>query len=398
MHHQILVLEEICYVANAANWRSPVVVSSRRRRFEEEGVASGEEEEEVLPSSSSSSSTSPNVDLCCTLFPMSGLRLLIAQQRSRLFGKRGGCFTIGHKTVVVVVSDDDGFRSRRLLHVQQQQNRDGGISNHASHAVRETTTTLPPPPPSSSSDHRCCRCFFRLAAPSLILLIPGIRSRAFAIQGVGSICTVVSPELLVRQASTSSELVLFPEDVVDLEEARNIVALNNAVEEEEGGEEEKLDSSIVHQEGAEEDRAGNNNPKVGKPCRQRELGVVAEMSKVLKGRKWGSQTVRLLEPFAVGMKEHHVSEIVKRLKDVDVGLSFFNWVCQNAGHIISSHTFTVMIGRLGSARRFNAMRQLLEDMRDSGLDATAATYLALVRSYGRYLFSSLFFYPSSNCN
>ncbi len=380
MHHQILVLDEICYVANAANWGSAVVVSSRRGRLEEEGVASGEEEEEVLPASSSTS-TSPNVDLCCTPFPMSGLRLLIAQQRSRLFGKRGGCFKIGHKTVVVVVSDDDGFRSRRMLHVQQQQNRDGGISNHASHAVRDTTTTLPPPPPSSSSsDHRCCcRCFFRLAAPSLILLIPRIRSRAFAIQGVGSICTVVSPELLVRQASTSSELVLFPEDVVDLEEARNIVALNNAVEEEE----ENLDSSIVHQEEAEEDRAGNNNPKVGKPCRQRERGVVAEMNKVLKGRKWGSQTVRLLEPFAVGMKEHHVSEIVKRLKDVDMGLSFFNWVCQNAGHIISSHTFTVMIGRLGSARRFNAMRQLLEDMRDSGLDVTAATYLTLVRSYGR---------------
>ncbi len=383
MHHQILVLDEICYVANAANWRSPVVVSSRRR-LEEEGVASGEEEEEVfLSSSSSSSSRSPNVDLCCTPFPMSGLRLLIAQQRSRLFGKRGGCFTIGHKTVVVV-SDDDGLRSRRLLHVQQQQKRDGGISNHASHAVRDTTTTLPPPPSSSSSDHRCCRCFFRLAAPSLILLVPRISSRAFAIRGVGSICTVVSPELLVRQASTSSELVLFPEDVVDLEEARNIVALNNAVEEEEGEEEEeKLDSSIVHQEEAEEDRVGNNKPKVGKPCRQRELGVVAEMNKVLKGRKWGSQTVRLLEPFAVGMKEHHVSEIVKRLKDVDMGLSFFNWVCQNAGHIISSHTFTVMIGRLGSARRFNAMRQLLEDMRDSGLDVTAATYLALVRSYGR---------------
>jgi pentatricopeptide repeat protein len=377
VHHQILVLDEICYVANAANWRSPVVVSSRRRRLEEEGVASGEEEEEVLPSSSSS--TSPNVDLCCTPFPMSGLRLLIAQQRSRLFGKRGGCFTIGHKTVVVVVSDDDGFRSRRLLHVQQQQNRDGGILNHASHAVRDTTTTLPPPPSSSSSDHRCCRCFFRLAAPFLILLIPRIRSRPFAIQGVGSICTAVSRELLVRQASTSSELVLFPEDVVDLEEARNIVALNNAVVEEE----EKLDSSVVRQEEAEEDRAGNNKPKVGKPCRQRELGVVAEMNKVLKGRKWGSETVRLLEPFAVGMKEHHVSEIVKRLKDVDMGLSFFNWVCQNAGHIISSHTFTVMIGRLGSARRFNAMRQLLEDMRDSGLDVTAATYLALVRSYGR---------------
>ncbi len=384
MHHQILVLDEICYVANAANWRSPAVVSSRRRRLEEEGVASGEEEEEEeVFLSSSSSSRSPNVDLCCTPFPMSGLRLLIAQRRSRLFGKRGGCFTIGHKTVVV--SDDDGLRSRRLLHVQQQQKRDGGISNHASHAVRDTTTTLPPPPPpsSSSSDHRCCRCFFRLAAPYLILLVPRISSRAFAIQGVGSICTVVSPELLVRQASTSSELVLFPEDVVDLEEARNIVALNNAVEEEGEEEEEKLDSSIVHQEEAEEVRAGNNNPKVGKPCRQRELGVVAEMNKVLKGRKWGSQTVRLLEPFAVGMKEHHVSEIVKRLKDVDMGLSFFNWVCQNAGHIISSHTFTVMIGRLGSARRFNAMRQLLEDMRDSGLDVTAATYLALVRSYGR---------------
>lgn len=171
-----------------------------------------------------------------------------------------------------------------------------------------------------------------------------------------SVCSGNAPEAMPSQIDSSKKLLHSPVEAVHLE-----------LEEEEEG-----------------SRSQRNVRDHRRPVKEpQELGVVATVSRILRENKWSLDTKELLARCLEDVKPEHVPEILKRMKDIDIALNFFYWVGEQSPSKLTSRTYSVMIGRLGIARKFDAMRQLLEEMRNKGIQVTTATYLALVRSYGR---------------
>lgn len=170
-----------------------------------------------------------------------------------------------------------------------------------------------------------------------------------------SVCSGNAPEAMPLQIDSSKKLLHSPVEAVDLE-----------LEEEEGS------------------RSQRNVRQQRRPAKEPQgLGIVATVSKILRENEWSLDTRELLARCLEDVKPEHVPEILKRMKDIDIALNFFYWVGERSPSKLNSRTYSVMIGRLGIARKFDAMRQLLEEMRNEGIRVTTATYLALVRSYGR---------------
>ncbi|RWW77130.1 hypothetical protein BHE74_00014735 [Ensete ventricosum] len=103
----------------------------------------------------------------------------------------------------------------------------------------------------------------------------------------------------------------------------------------------------------------------------------------LQRLKWGPTTEDALDKLQYKLDPFQANQVLKLLHDHSIALEFFRWLKSQPGFKHDEHTYTTMIGILGQARQFGAMRRLIEEMINDGCQPTVVTYNRLIHAYGR---------------
>ncbi|XP_010933859.1 pentatricopeptide repeat-containing protein At1g74750 isoform X2 [Elaeis guineensis] len=111
--------------------------------------------------------------------------------------------------------------------------------------------------------------------------------------------------------------------------------------------------------------------------------AVEQYYQTLQQLKWGPTTEEALDNLHFKLDAYQANQVLKLLRDHSVALEFFKWLKCQLGFKHDVHTYTTMIGILGQARQFGAMRRLLDEMIRDGLHPTVVTYNRLIHAYGR---------------
>lgn len=111
--------------------------------------------------------------------------------------------------------------------------------------------------------------------------------------------------------------------------------------------------------------------------------VVVRVSHILRQLNWGPATETALGKLNCSMDAYQANQVLKQLQDYSVALSFFYWLKQQPGFKHDGHTYTTMVGILGRARQFGAIKKLLDQMIRDGCQPNVVTYNRLIHSYGR---------------
>lgn len=104
---------------------------------------------------------------------------------------------------------------------------------------------------------------------------------------------------------------------------------------------------------------------------------------VLQQQKWGPMAEVCLNNLGHKLDAFQANQVLKLLCDHSVALGFFRWLKRQPGFKHDEYTFTTMIGILGKARQFSAMRELLREMIRDGCLPTVVTYNRMIHAYGR---------------
>ncbi|KAM0943699.1 putative Smr domain, tetratricopeptide-like helical domain superfamily [Dioscorea sansibarensis] len=110
---------------------------------------------------------------------------------------------------------------------------------------------------------------------------------------------------------------------------------------------------------------------------------VEQFYHTLQQLKWGPNVEVILDNLHSMLNVFQANQVLKLLRDPSVALGFFNWLKRQPGFKHDEHTYTTMIGILGQAREFGAMRTLLKEMIVDGCQPTVVTYNRLIHTYGR---------------
>ncbi|KAH0454831.1 hypothetical protein IEQ34_016755 [Dendrobium chrysotoxum] len=105
--------------------------------------------------------------------------------------------------------------------------------------------------------------------------------------------------------------------------------------------------------------------------------------RVLQQQKWGPMAEVCLNNLEHKLDAFQANQVLKLLSDHSVALGFFKWLKRQPGFKHDEYTYTTMIGILGKARQFNAMRELLREMIRDGCLPTVVTYNRMIHAYGR---------------
>lgn len=97
---------------------------------------------------------------------------------------------------------------------------------------------------------------------------------------------------------------------------------------------------------------------------------------------WKPSTAAALERANVHWDGHLVSEIMKRIKRVDVGWKFFNWIEGQGGFVHDKFTYTRMIDLLLTEGNFVLVKQLLVEGQSKELDLSLDTYNKVLKFCG----------------
>ncbi|CAL0319940.1 unnamed protein product [Lupinus luteus] len=111
--------------------------------------------------------------------------------------------------------------------------------------------------------------------------------------------------------------------------------------------------------------------------------AVDVVSDILRQLRWCPATEKALCNLNFSLDPYQANQILKQLQDHSVGLSFFYWLKRQAGFFHDGHTYTTMVGILGRAKQFGAIKILLEQMVSDGCKPNVVTYNRLIHSYGR---------------
>ncbi|WOL15239.1 hypothetical protein Cni_G24020 [Canna indica] len=103
----------------------------------------------------------------------------------------------------------------------------------------------------------------------------------------------------------------------------------------------------------------------------------------LQRLKWSTTTKLTLDNLHYKLDPFQANQVLKLLRDHSTALEFFKWLRSQPGFKHDEHTYTTMIGILGQARQFGAMRRLIEEMVSDGCQPTVVTYNRLIHAYGR---------------
>ncbi|KAL5982497.1 hypothetical protein ACLOJK_016570 [Asimina triloba] len=111
--------------------------------------------------------------------------------------------------------------------------------------------------------------------------------------------------------------------------------------------------------------------------------VVDHVYQILHRLKWGTSAEEALKNLNQRLDAYQANQVLKLLEDHLVAISFFYWLKRQDGFKHDEHSYTTMIGILGRARQFGAMRRLLDEMIRDGCRPNVVTYNRLIHSYGR---------------
>ncbi|KAL2515950.1 Pentatricopeptide repeat-containing protein [Forsythia ovata] len=111
--------------------------------------------------------------------------------------------------------------------------------------------------------------------------------------------------------------------------------------------------------------------------------VVESISRILQQSKWTSATEEAFGKLNCLPDVYQANQILKQLQDYTVALRFFYWLKLQPGFKHDGHTYTTMVGILGRARQFGAIKKLLDQMVSDGCQPNVVTYNRLIHSYGR---------------
>lgn len=111
--------------------------------------------------------------------------------------------------------------------------------------------------------------------------------------------------------------------------------------------------------------------------------VVGSVSKILHQLKWGPAAEEALRKLNSPVDAYQANQVLKQLQDHMVALGFFHWLKRQAGFKHDGHTYTTMVGILGRAKQFGAIKKLLDQMMQDGCQPNVVTYNRLIHSYGR---------------
>ncbi|XP_078429881.1 pentatricopeptide repeat-containing protein At1g74750-like [Wolffia australiana] len=111
--------------------------------------------------------------------------------------------------------------------------------------------------------------------------------------------------------------------------------------------------------------------------------VIELYQHTLQQLKWGPSVEEILHRIPHKLNPFQANQVLKLLSDHSVALGFFHWLKQQPGFKHDDYTYTTMIGVLGRARQFTAIKDLLEEMGTSGCTPNVVTYNRLIHGYGQ---------------
>ncbi|XP_068643613.1 pentatricopeptide repeat-containing protein At1g18900-like [Aristolochia californica] len=110
--------------------------------------------------------------------------------------------------------------------------------------------------------------------------------------------------------------------------------------------------------------------------------LMDEIHQILLQLKWGAAAEEALSKFVCKVNAYQANQVLKMLKDHSVALGFFYWLKRQPGFKHDGHSYTTMIGILGKARQFGAVKRLLDEMVRDGCQPNVVTYNRVIHGYG----------------
>lgn len=107
------------------------------------------------------------------------------------------------------------------------------------------------------------------------------------------------------------------------------------------------------------------------------------MCNILMSGTWDSKTQALLEPFVKGLSTSLVARVLNCLTNVDTVKRFFHWAGQQDSYKHNTYVYNALLMKLGLAKDFIAMWELLDEMRREGCAATNSTFSIIIQYYGK---------------
>jgi len=139
--------------------------------------------------------------------------------------------------------------------------------------------------------------------------------------------------------------------------------------------------------GTNKGEAGNKQIHAGatqRACRPLCGGAIEQVTNMLRQMNWGPATeMALANNLNLKWDAYQVNQILKLQQDPGLALNFFYWTKRQTGFKHDGHSYTTMIGILGRARQFGAVKNLLVEMRKDGCEPNVVTYNRLIHCYGR---------------
>ncbi|KAG0500728.1 hypothetical protein HPP92_000800 [Vanilla planifolia] len=113
------------------------------------------------------------------------------------------------------------------------------------------------------------------------------------------------------------------------------------------------------------------------------LLAIEQYYHTLQQQKWGPFAEACLDNLDHKLDAFQANQVLKLLRNHSVALGFFDWLKRQPGFKHDDYTYTTMIGILGQARQFDAMKELLREMISDGCLPTVVTYNRIIHAYGR---------------
>ncbi|VVA95280.1 unnamed protein product [Arabis nemorensis] len=111
--------------------------------------------------------------------------------------------------------------------------------------------------------------------------------------------------------------------------------------------------------------------------------AIENVSNILRRFKWGPAAEEALHNFGFRMDAYQANQVLKQMDNYANALGFFYWLKRQPGFKHDGHTYTTMVGNLGRAKQFGAIKKLLDEMVRDGCQPNTVTYNRLIHSYGR---------------
>ncbi|CAM6124842.1 unnamed protein product [Calypogeia fissa] len=112
-------------------------------------------------------------------------------------------------------------------------------------------------------------------------------------------------------------------------------------------------------------------------------GVVWEIHAVLSSTSWGPASEEALGRLGLQLRNHHVSQVLRGLKDPKLAWHFFKWCKKQSGYKHDGLNYNMMVGMLAQARIPKAVLVLLEEMCVEGLEVNSKTLITIILNFDK---------------